>query len=833
MTCDDLFLPFAADWRMWRDVLLRSAGLPVDEALRLAAPRTAAAVDAALDAAEREAALRAAAVASLDDLLRDERVRGRGKAWAAARRAVVRGAAVVGEPPDGAWPSAVRSHAQACAEVDRLRRVAATIHAEDARATTRVLRDVAADPRFREALAWQNRAFLDVAVGAIERDDENARDKDARRRQLALARYVLRYATKNDTIGFFGPMKWSTIDAHSATTSVRAGERFLAERRTFVEHWALDAVAARIAALPGVRPWLPPRRSPLVDVVDGAVRTPFDRQPADAKTLAVLAACDGATRAIDLARAVAARADLATTTDEVLGVLAEQADAGNVVWTLDVPTRGRAGFVDFVRARVAAIDDVDARAVAEALLARVVEPVAALGRAAGDATRVATAMKALEDAFTDASGVAAARHGGAWYGARTVAHEDCVRDVALVPGRDFVGKLRPLDLVMKANRWLSTRIRAVLQRKLDDVHAQARADVGDDVPLVLFLGLSMSSLPGMGAPTDPDVLAEVAEATRRWAAILRPAPGAREVVRTYDDLALAVDDAFATAGAGWPVARCHSVDVLLAASGPDAVRRGAYRVVLGEPNPWMIALEQEAIYEMHPSRDAFQAALRCVFPTGTVSPVLPKDRWVRAITQCLAEGPDDFVVEFDASSSSVPRSRVLPAGDLFVRRTERGLVVATRDGARSWPLFVALDRLMYPDPGPFLPAAPRTPRIVVDDVVLQRERWSFAAAELAFAAAADEHSRYAGARAWRRAHDMPRFVFVHASCDQKPFYVDFDSPVCVESFAHLARKSDTIAVSEMLPSPAECWLPDAEGRLYTAELRTLVVDQRPHLEHAP
>ena len=78
---------------------------------------------------------------------------------------------------------------------------------------------------------------------------------------------------------------------------------------------------------------------------------------------------------------------------------------------------------------------------------------------------------------------------------------------------------------------------------------------------------------------------------------------------------------------------------------------------------------------------------------------------------------------------------------------------------------------------------------------------------------------------------MPRFVFTKSSVEVKPFYVDFASPIYVNIFAKVVRRTletggenPLILVSEMLPTADQAWLPDNEGERYTSELRIVALD---------
>lgn len=58
-------------------------------------------------------------------------------------------------------------------------------------------------------------------------------------------------------------------------------------------------------------------------------------------------------------------------------------------------------------------------------------------------------------------------------------------------------------------------------------------------------------------------------------------------------------------------------------------------------------------------------------------------------------------------------------------------------------------------------------------------------------------------------------------------FVDLDSPLIMELLCTQIRKSEYIDFSEMLPAVDENWLADADGRRYTSELRTVVMDPIP------
>ncbi len=102
------------------------------------------------------------------------------------------------------------------------------------------LKNVAGNPRFREALAWQNRSVLPML------DDLDHTGPGRRRRSADMvASYWQRYCSKNDTIGFFGPLAWGRIADAGPALACTAGSG-PEERDVHLETWCLEALAAAI-----------------------------------------------------------------------------------------------------------------------------------------------------------------------------------------------------------------------------------------------------------------------------------------------------------------------------------------------------------------------------------------------------------------------------------------------------------------------------------------------------------------------------------------------------------------------------------------------------------
>lgn len=103
------------------------------------------------------------------------------------------------------------------------------------------LRGVARDPLFREAVTWQNPAAMANAVANVA-DGAVGKPSRVRQREELVASYWQRYCSKNDTIGFFGPLAWGRLQDGGPSLSIRSGA-LIRERSVHLEAWGVQALA--------------------------------------------------------------------------------------------------------------------------------------------------------------------------------------------------------------------------------------------------------------------------------------------------------------------------------------------------------------------------------------------------------------------------------------------------------------------------------------------------------------------------------------------------------------------------------------------------------------
>jgi hypothetical protein len=801
--------------------MVRGAGLSVDRLTALACPAAARAADAVLEEEEALVPLRDAVRAAVEATYPNQSWPTRAKALV---RRVSKGFAAPGradgDPPD---PDVIASALRALSDGEaRLETVRASFERCFVDAKTDedlALRAVAEDPTFREAIAWQNPAALTTGIDALLRNGNRATmNREYRKKQELVWRYAQRYCAKNDTIGFFGPVGWGSLG--EGELELDPGEALVSVRDTRFEPWVIHELAAMLARQPELRPHLVPRRSSSLRLEGCLLHFPVDRTTELPEAFARLVdACDGIKSAGAIARTLLEDRSLELESEADVFELLDQLVAKKLVtWTLEVPAHTLYPERE-LRAWLERIEDEALRRACLAPLDAIMEKRHGVARAVGSAERLRDAVAALGASFSEITGAAANRRPGELYAGRTVVYEDCLRDLRCELSLEIRNRLAaPLELLLTSARWYCHRIGAAYLERCNDVYAT----LSESSPDVDFIRFVTTALPDVGRGLPEFVAAIQRELQRRWATILGLEGEQRVVERTSAELGDAVAKEFAAPGAAWPLARFHAPDILVAAQHAEAVRRGDFQIVIGEIHVAATTLLAPIALSVRGDVSDLWAARAVDLPRQIREVHLPT-----VDTRGLFWSPlsSDLELEIGTVGSALPPEQVLRPGELFVRRDEktRALEVWSRRDGRRFPLFAVIDgslSAMATGSFHFLPQGRHVPRVLVDGVVFGRESWAFASSDLTF----DAEQRFLGGRRWARRHGIPRFVFYRVPTEKKPLYLDLESPIAVENFLRMVKSAGSVKVSEMLPTPEQCWLPDAQGRRYASEFRFVAVD---------
>lgn len=747
--------------------------------------------------------------------------------WSVWRDAILRS---TGFPADGlellSAPECARAADEvlAGAETELFDKLFAQALAEGAARTSAL----AADPLLREAVTWQNRNALLSLDGLVRGGPGQARNRDRRARELMVAKYWQRYCAKNETIGFFGPVTWTEISADGPAIAVQTGDDLVRERRVSFEDWAIRAYAAQLAADPEIRSSLPVALRPHLALEDRhLVRPAQPPLPVTAAEAAVLALCDGRRSAQAIASRVAGRAGIRTEADALL--LLDRLDERELLsWATDLPQTPDA------EVRLRALLPPDRHEGLDRLCAARDRVAAAAGRP--DALK--QALDALDAEFTAVTGLPPQRRAGQTYAGRGLVYEDTVRDVSVRFGGPLLDVLaEPMALLLGAARWLTAELARVYGAALRELYDELRAE-GTRVRLADVWFLAQGLLFGSGPRPVDGVARDFAE---RWAALFRlkgtQGTQGAQVRFGSAELKQAAAAAFPATAPGWSSARLHSPDLQICAESVEAIERGDFVVVLGELHAAWPTFDCAVFTRAHPDPESLRAAMAADLGLHRVRPLYPADwpRYTGRVSHSL-DGPTDLQLGWTTAPGADP-DRLLASPSVFVEEEEGGLVACAPDG-RRWPLlemFASLVSMHAVDGFKLTGAAEgHTPRISIDRLVVARETWRTTTGATGLATAKGERACFLAVRAWRRELGLPERVFVKLSTEIKPTYVDLASPLYASLLCAMVRRAGDqqtrLVVTEMLPTPDQAWLADAEGRRYFTELRLHATDPVPAWE---
>jgi hypothetical protein len=662
-----------------------------------------------------------------------------------------------------------------------------------------VIREYARHARLREAITWQNRSAVENGLDSLLRAPADRDDAKLRKKETMVVSYLQRYATKCDTIGFFGPLGWARWQG-GGQLQQKPGAQLLDAREVFFEPWAIAAVVDSVAADDEGLEAMPLR-------LTGHARVSL--MPARSLERRIAGRIDGVATSRVLAAALdAPRAAVLQTVRELIA-------AGLVELAVPVPIahrpeqavlRASKGLSKVARTRLA-------RAMASLVGAH-----EAVASAAGDVEKLTPALAAADAVFTGLAGTSARRHEGRTYAGRSILYEETRRAGQVTLGDELRATLdAPLTALLELARLYTARIAHSLTQALEREFAKTRAR---SVPLVDFWLATASHFEGDPPPAVRRAVDYVQALVTRAFGPLDPA--VREVRWSSAVLEKALRRQAAVAVPGWPGARHHAPDVMFARRGDRLVP------VLGELHTGVTPFSTLSVLSLTPHRAELEALFRSDLPGPLVTPIPWEDFSRSTHDTRLAADDDRWHVDLGFRfSSPLPAGRVRRAAELQVRRGARGLeVVGT--GFRQPAAAVFERRIKLRAANDFHPVAwtSHRPRVWLDEVIVAREAWRLDAPSLASWARDEAPARFLEVTRTAMALQWPRYLFAKSSGETKPIFVDLESPALVELLCKQARGAASMVVSEMLAAPDECWLEDAEGQRYVAELRLLAVDPK-------
>jgi hypothetical protein len=418
------------------------------------------------------------------------------------------------------------------------------------------------------------------------------------------------------------------------------------------------------------------------------------------------------------------------------------------------------------------------------------------------------ALADLDAVFVELTGREPVRNAGRAYGARTLCYLDCMRDLDVTIGPGLVGEVAPaLQVLFEAGSWYCARVNEIGRRVIE--RTLPTGGRGPFLPVLMEALRTIMQVP-------PELADEVAELQRRFARVL-----ADPDATTIGERAAAI---FSDRLPAWRHAAFHSIDLQIAAHEEADVIAGEWLAVVGDVHLGNNPLMQGVFAHRHPNppnllrlqHNAIGSRFPVLVPPfapgmgvdARGAPLLPDDATrIAAMPDTRAPGrqrtwlPHELLV--DGSDLVDPSGALrLPLLEVF------------------WlPIYISTARTFDPQP-----EQDHAPRLAIGRTVLAREAWNVPATEVP--------RRGQDIAAFARGLGIPRHVFVKSPLERKPMYLDTDSPVLARILCrhahHAAANSPQhrIRFTEMLPTPEQTWLRDADGNRYVSEMRLVALDTR-------
>lgn len=693
----------------------------------------------------------------------------------------------------------------------------------------------------QEAIIWQNRqAYRDFIKPWLETPHEisrkNVRNK---RKELLLTSYLQRYTTKNDSIGFFGPVTWGQISEAEKGIIVNEGENFLAYRNVFTEGWAIDIMADTFTKETGEFDWLKPRKFPFVRI-EGEKLFVADEKPQSLprKFVEVLKLCNGKTDISEIVRHLTGNSESGINSEKevfnIIQMLEKRQIISNgleVPWIADFPEQ-----MTFEEKLTQYIENIGKEEVREIIQSKFGNYLSALEntrKSAGNVEQLNRSLDELENVFTELTGQNANRNAGKTYAGRTLVFEDCRRDVNVLAGKEIVEEIFPaLNLLFKSTRWLTGRTSELFNQAFETIYREIIERTGNqNIEFYEF----WKQVNGLFFHETSNLTQEIVpEFQRKWQKILNISDDKNAVNYSSDELKQAVENEFAAEFPGWSTAKYNSPDIMICARDIEQINSGDFLYVMGELHLGVNTLMNSMFLRVSNKPAEIMKGFFEDFPNPRFIIVPPKEM-VTSRNYPLFNLAKDFYLGFTKNAVDLGKGNYLEISDLIVEKTDGELFVTSRDGKLKFPLktvFADILSGICTNLFKMIEQTDHTPRITIDKLVVRREAWRFDFSELSFVFAKESRERFLEAQIFRRQRDLPKEVFIKITGEIKPFYLNFESPHLVENVCKNIKNQfeqnevGSAVFSELLPSFENLWFTNRKNEHFTSEFRFVFVDKK-------
>ena len=659
-----------------------------------------------------------------------------------------------------------------------------TVFGDELRAKRAQLRRIVADARYQHAIFLSSPDMYYHHMQKYLADfDLTRRTSEVKRMEKHFFKYLQRLCGKNETASFFGPLNYGQIDEtnDSFLHVCSSKDRYIRHREVFLTFWAVKALAETMQEHPSLRDQLADQLHPMVEArADGTFYLHSHNQ-----ALAVregrLSTQESTARLRQ--KGVLRRAfHVPSTVAHPLHALTEQLRALP-------PSSMRQQWENYLEGW--------SRWCEEMAQAEFPERIRLLQEG--------------EAAFTAQTGQAARRGGGSMYADRFIFYEETLGHIEqFVMGSAFHDKIR-------------RDLRGALE--LGAIQGRHEWEYAQRCGQVIFASISPDQQP---VPFF-HFLQAVREKYPNWPEI-PPAPQQAVIERLIADKAARGEEKRVCLSVQeLPIADCANAryslpDLFFAASSLQALERGEFQIVLGKLHHHLLVPNWMTCF--YPDVELLRSDLR-----RYLQDIPAFKRLACPGLRRRNKGFYDFpgqVIEFSEYTLK-SAGETIPLYDLQVVRRPGGRLELERKSTHEpVTLYISLaDQVRYLPFAMFaLPGLAQmafslgrhTPRIEIEGVVYQRERWAFASSEWHELLTGDDLETFSRAQRLKQAYALPDWVYIRGSSERKPYLVDLRNFFCVELVCSILKKNEHLLIEEMLPTPQQLWLHSPVGR-HSCEFR--------------
>lgn len=794
-------------WSCMSHFILRQTGFPFDWLQQLHFEQSVCVIQEILQHLQQQKVLQQAFESQFSVLCEQEAAQHKGKAvfrfWYRLARCIRRGQDV-----DETLIQTVRAEHQRpqladwlrewhalCTHLQDLHQRGEDIFSAELRAKRMTLRTFVNTEAFQEALWLSSSSAYQSGWEYYQRHWEaESRPFKIKHLERRFYLYLQRFCAKNDTTSFYGPLNYGAFSLGNENV-LRQAPVAIRKRRVFFAYWGAEEIARCIAQKPEVQVFLAPRHNPLcmrrIGMQDDVI---------------VYHASDGKRSCHEIAQVVH------YPIEQVQQSVTRLVQSGHLF--LDIPIPG--ALLDPLGYLIAKVRDLQQHVhELEDWLAFLCWCQEVCQRfAMADLAQRQRLLADLEERYVLYVGGEAHRGQGKMFQDRTLIYEECLGDVetfrlSAQHRATFTEALAPiLELSASYSGSLLEDLQTTAIQLYDELCSGAAC-----VPYIHFITTWKKRYPHVfPSPRAEQLQKSLSEIVR---------------FHTHEHLCrLSRQDIAALCNMPTlPVV--VSPDVLLAASTTQDVFEHNYQLVLGEIHHgiqaagWMLSFVEQD--------EEWMSEITAALPTctdGSLSANLLLGRHMKTAS------PEFSGETVQASGVSLHEQSIM-LNQLVVEKCGQQLVLHKKDEKQAlyfYPPSYGIPEALY---APFAcfsyPLAKamtvrlgaHTPRIEIEGVVYQRERWDIPTSQIPL-----NHTNGTAFQLlvdlidFQQRMGLPEHVFVSSPKEPKPVYICFHTYFALELLVHLATQADVLSFVEMYPDPQTLWLEHGNGR-HTCELRTV------------